>query len=168
MTQTARRTGRGQTLVEFALVFPIFILLLFGLIDVGRLIFATTAVSNAAREGARAGSVEASWIGSSDAACGAVGGPVCPADLATLRTHITAAANREMAPFGSVTDLYTNCVSSTGTPPAGSWTTTTCASRSSGGLLSVRVTYTWRALTPIIGDILGPITASGSSTVTIN
>jgi hypothetical protein len=32
----------------------------------------------------------------------------------------------------------------------------------------VRVTYTWRPLTPVIGDIIGVITTTGSATVTIN
>ena len=62
-----RHGRRGQTLVEFALVFPIFILLLFAVIDGGRYIFLSSTLSNAAREGARLGSVEAWWKGSSDA-----------------------------------------------------------------------------------------------------
>jgi Flp pilus assembly protein TadG len=53
------RGSRGQTLVEFSLVFPLFILLLFGLIDLGRLVYASNAISEAAREGARWGSVQA-------------------------------------------------------------------------------------------------------------
>lgn len=163
-----RRGSRGQGLVEFALVFPIFILLLFVAVDAGRFIFALSAVSNGAREGARLGSVEASWMGSSNSACGTPGGPVCPANLTALRTHITDAANRQMAPFGSVTNLYTSCVAATGTPPTGNWTTQTCASPGSGGLISVRVTYQWRALTPVIGNILGTLNAVGSATVTIN
>ena len=45
----------GQALVEFALVLPIFLLLLFGLIDVGRLVYTWNALNQAAREGARYG-----------------------------------------------------------------------------------------------------------------
>ena len=50
-----RRGGdaRGQTLVEFALVVPIFILLVLGIFDVGRAVFNYSTVANAAREGAR-------------------------------------------------------------------------------------------------------------------
>jgi hypothetical protein len=51
--------SRGQALVEFSLVFPVFILLLFGLIDLGRLVYANNALAEAAREGARWGSVQA-------------------------------------------------------------------------------------------------------------
>jgi Flp pilus assembly protein TadG len=172
MTTLLRRPGhrpsRGQGLVEFALVFPVFLLLIFVTIDAGRFIFAMSAVSNAAREGARLGSVEASWMGSTDSACGTAGGPVCPPNLTTLRTHVTDAANRQMSPFGAVTNLYLNCVNASGTPPSGNWTTTTCASPNSGGQISVRVTFAWTALTPVIGNILGTLDATGSATVTIN
>src|SRR6188768_107415 len=44
---------RGQALVEFALVLPIFILLLVAIFDLGRAVFAYNTLTNAAREGAR-------------------------------------------------------------------------------------------------------------------
>ncbi len=49
--------GRGQALVEFALVIPIFLLLVAGMIDFGLGLNASITVSNAAREGARLGVV---------------------------------------------------------------------------------------------------------------
>ena len=39
--------------MEFALVIPIFLVILIGMIDVGRVIWANNALANAAREGAR-------------------------------------------------------------------------------------------------------------------
>jgi hypothetical protein len=48
-----RRSGRGQSLVEFALVAPLFFTMLFAVIDFGRVIWATNTLSNAAREAAR-------------------------------------------------------------------------------------------------------------------
>lgn len=45
-------------MVEFAIVLPIFILVLVGIIDGGRVIFAGNSLSQAAREGARWGSVQ--------------------------------------------------------------------------------------------------------------
>lgn len=48
-----RRGQRGQGLAEFALVAPIFLLLVFGVIDFGRGMSADVTVSNSAREGAR-------------------------------------------------------------------------------------------------------------------
>lgn len=44
---------RGQGLVEFALVLPIFVFLLVALFDMGRAVFAFNTLTNAAREGAR-------------------------------------------------------------------------------------------------------------------
>ena len=44
---------RGQTLVEFALVLPIFLLILFALIDVGRWVYAQNSLNEATREAAR-------------------------------------------------------------------------------------------------------------------
>lgn len=47
---------RAQTMVEFALVFPIILLITYGIIEVGRAVFIYSAVTSAAREGARYGS----------------------------------------------------------------------------------------------------------------
>jgi Flp pilus assembly protein TadG len=47
----------GQGIAEFAIVLPLFLLMLFGIIDIGRVIWAYDDVSNAAREGARYASV---------------------------------------------------------------------------------------------------------------
>lgn len=44
---------RSQALIEFALVSPVLLLLLFGVIDIGRAIFYYDTLSHAAREGAR-------------------------------------------------------------------------------------------------------------------
>jgi Flp pilus assembly protein TadG len=43
----------GQSLVEFALILPLFVLIIIGVFDLGRAYFAYIAISNAAREGAR-------------------------------------------------------------------------------------------------------------------
>jgi len=48
-----RRGSIGQALAEFALVAPIFFLLLFGIIEGGRFILFYQALNNATREGAR-------------------------------------------------------------------------------------------------------------------
>jgi Flp pilus assembly protein TadG len=45
--------ARGQSLVEFALVLPLFLVMLMGVVDVGRAIWAQNSLASAAREGAR-------------------------------------------------------------------------------------------------------------------
>lgn len=54
-----RRRGRhrGQSLVEFAVVLPIFLLILAGILDFGLGLYSQMTIINAAREGARIGSV---------------------------------------------------------------------------------------------------------------
>ncbi len=50
----------GQSLVEFVLVLPIFLLVLFAIVDFGMAFHAWITVTNSAREGARLGSVHGS------------------------------------------------------------------------------------------------------------
>ena len=52
MSRTPRR-ARGQAIVEFALVAPIFFFLLFSIIEFGRAVYYVQMLNNAAREGAR-------------------------------------------------------------------------------------------------------------------
>lgn len=52
-----RRTGEGAVAVEFALVLPVLLLLVFGIIGYGLVLAQQAALSNAVRSGARFGSV---------------------------------------------------------------------------------------------------------------
>ncbi len=53
-----RRPERGSAAVEFALILPLFMLLVLGSLDWGYYFFVTQVVTNAAREGARAGTLD--------------------------------------------------------------------------------------------------------------
>lgn len=53
-----RETDAGQALVEFALVLPVMLLMLFALVDFGRGFYSWLIVTNAAREGARVGATQ--------------------------------------------------------------------------------------------------------------
>jgi len=64
------RATRAQSLVEFALVAPVLIILLLGAIDFGRVYFAHVSVTNAARNGADF----------------AAGGPTAAADTAGIKS----------------------------------------------------------------------------------
>jgi Flp pilus assembly protein TadG len=56
-----RRRFTAQNLVEFALVGPIFFLLVFGLIEGGRLVWTMHTLSNATKEGSRYAIVRGSY-----------------------------------------------------------------------------------------------------------
>ncbi len=63
LKRITRRKGEregGQSLVEFTLVLPIFLLVLFAIVDFGMAFHAWIAVTNSAREGARLGAVRGS------------------------------------------------------------------------------------------------------------
>lgn len=169
MRRRSRDRGRGQSLVEFALVLPIFMLVLFGLIDGGRLVYMHTVLSQAAREGARVAAVEASWMAKSGSGCGTAGGPVCPANVTALRSDVLAGANRMIQPFALLTtgQLQTRCDPSGGSP-TGNWSASTCASNTTGNVVSVRVSANFVAITPIISSLLGTVPMSASTTMVIN
>jgi len=58
LIRSRRKNGeKGQALVEFTLLVPIFLLLLFAIIDFGMGFYSWITVTNAAREGARLGAV---------------------------------------------------------------------------------------------------------------
>src|SRR4029077_8610123 len=53
MSESRRKRQQSQALIEFALVSPVLLLLVFGIIDIGRAVFYYDTLSHAAREGAR-------------------------------------------------------------------------------------------------------------------
>ena len=57
-TGKRRERGRGQALVEFAIVLPVFFLVVAGMFDLGLGIYSDLTLVNAAREGARRGVID--------------------------------------------------------------------------------------------------------------
>jgi Flp pilus assembly protein TadG len=53
-----KKASRGQSLVEFALLLPVFVLFIVVVFDLGRAIYYYSAIYNAAREGVRYGIVQ--------------------------------------------------------------------------------------------------------------
>jgi Flp pilus assembly protein TadG len=177
-----RNTQKGQALAEFALVFPVFMLILFGVIEVGRYVYFDNALSQAAREGARLAAVEARWIADTGIACvaapdqitaGNPGAHVCPATTAAFKAHVTDAVNRMVVGLGTVSTVYIGCTAK-GTPaPGGAWTDTTVtfpncggvgAPNATGDLVSVRIVYEYQPILPLIG----PSQKSASASMTVN
>ena len=162
-----RARERGQTLVEFALVLPMFLLGLFALIDGARLVYLNSTLSQAAREAARTGSVQVTWIGSVDSGCNNPGGPTCPASLDAFKANVVTAVNRMIVPFATIpsANIHLSCAT---TAPSGAWTGQTCATRTSGSVVSVRVTYTFNAITPLLAQFVGGVPLSGAATMVVN
>ena len=78
------RQERGAQLVEFAIVVPVFLLLVMGIIDFGRAYFSWIIITNGAREGARVAAVGGDVTAVEDRVESAITGlarnaaPVCP------------------------------------------------------------------------------------------
>jgi Flp pilus assembly protein TadG len=147
----SRRSGqrsRGQALVEFALVFPIFMLVLFGIIDVGRYVYVSNSLNEASREGARYGSVE-QW----QYACPAsVGSP----DRFTCTSAVTL-GRLAGAPANVAATVTCETVGA-----GGVLSNVTAANCGQNDLLIVQATApSFQFLTPGIGRILGTPTISG-------
>jgi Flp pilus assembly protein TadG len=63
-----RHRERGAAAVEMALILPLLILLVGGIVDLGRLFWVEVQITNAAREGARAGVVQGDVVARANAA----------------------------------------------------------------------------------------------------
>jgi Flp pilus assembly protein TadG len=136
MSRSRHRLGPdGQTLVEFALVLPVFVLLLVGLFDAGRAVFALSTINNAAREAARVAIVDQT--------------------LAHVKAEGQAQAVALAIPADQVSVRYRNhddtedCSSQT--------------APSVGCIAVVTVEYTYVPATPVIGQLMGRITMRGTS-----
>jgi hypothetical protein len=141
--------SRGQALAEFALVAPIFFLILFSIIDFGRYVYYVQILNNAAREGARYAIVHGSnGLPSS--------GPPAPGFSSSDPTaaNVTAVARRHaIGVVGSAAvlqiaadypDLYNR----------------------RGDRVTVSIDYAFESMIPVVP--LPPITITGESTLVIN
>jgi Flp pilus assembly protein TadG len=148
--------SRGQSLVEFALIFPIIILLIAGFFEIGRAVFAYNLIANAARQGARVATVnqladvtecDESWP---------IDDPYQP------HWSIRGCAILAAKTIG----ISTSNVSVSYAPPPD--TTLTCSpTLHVGCIASVTVTYSFTVATPFVNKLIGPITMSQTSTMPV-
>jgi len=140
------RRPLGQALVEFALILPIFLLLLVVAIDVGRLFFSWIQLHNAAREAA------------------AYGAP-SPTDTATMSAKVGAEKNAQSQRGEGSVSVATACADPAGTTIACS---TASGGTGAGNTLTVTVTEPFTFLTPLVNGMFGgslQVRASATSTV---
>ena len=115
-----RRADRGQSTVEFALIVPVFMLLLLGLLEFGMAFDHTITLSYATREGARTASALVNGGGA--LGCGGSASP----DAATVDPRVVAAVQRVLTSPGSqvaiarVSEIRIYRATATGAETAGS------------------------------------------------
>jgi Flp pilus assembly protein TadG len=127
------RSARAQALVEAALVLPLLILMMVGLFDLGRAVYADSTLSNAARVGSRIAIVNQN-VGQIQAAAA------------------TKAAALDLLPADVSVSFRTNP-----TDP-----TSTCSPMRIGCVAFVTVTYQFHPAVPIEG-LVGPISLTSTS-----
>ncbi len=151
-----RHRSRGQSLVEFSLVFPIIVLLIVGFFEIGRAVFAFNTIANAARQAVRVATVnQLSDVTDCDATR-PVEDPYEP--HWSIRGCAIAAAN--------VLGIKTANVSVDYAAPPG--TTLDCdPTLHVGCIATVTVTYNFSVATPFISMLIGPIAMSQSSSMPI-
>jgi Flp pilus assembly protein TadG len=128
-----RRTRRGQTLVEFALILPIFLLLVIGIFDFGRAVYAYNTISNAAREAVRTAIVDQNVS-------------VITAEAVSRSATVGVTAADVTVEFRT-SDLSALCV----------------APYAIGCVAVVTVGYDYTAATPVIGNLIGTISMSATT-----
>jgi Flp pilus assembly protein TadG len=123
---------RGQAMVEFALVLPIFMLILSGILDFGFALYSRMTVINAAREGARAAAMVT--------------------DTSTIPTVVSAAATSAAGQAGLTPSSVTeNCIVGGGhTYHTCTWIADQTNSAQAGDSVSVTVHYTYHTFFPLL------------------
>ncbi len=134
-TEKGQRGEKGQALVEFALLVPIFLVLMFAIVDFGMGFHSWITVTNSAREGARIGAVQAT--------------------TAQIETRVRDTS--DLINEDTKMTVTVGCGPSSDPPPTG-----TCPSQP-GESVVVRVDYDYDLITPLAslvaflsGDIIGP------------
>jgi len=159
--------SRGQSLVEFALILPIFFVVVFGLIDGARLVFAYNTVAQAARDAARTAAVEAPFVGKTGAACTA---PTCPGDTTAYRSDVKNAADRASVIIGKIPNdpahLALGCSAALATNTTNDCATSAYTYAPGGSVVTVKITVPISPLTPFWGSFY-PAALSASSTMVL-
>ena len=152
----SHRASRGQSLVEFALVFPIIILLVVAFVEVGRAVFAYNTIANAARQAARVATVNQLTDVTDCDETRPIEDPYEP--HWSIRGCAIAAANTLGITTADVSVAYAP-------PPS---TSLTCSpTLHVGCIASVTVTYNYAVSTPFVNWIIQPFTMSQTSNMPI-
>ena len=159
MSRQARGRGRpagGQSLVEFALVIPIILLLVVGFFEIGRAVFAFNTLANAARQAVRVAAVNQLTNVTDCDESRPVEDPYVP--HWSIRGCAIAAASTLGITAANVTVSYSP-------PPS---TTVTCSPTLHVGCIArVTVTYAYTISTPFVSRLIGSISMSQSSEMPI-
>lgn len=134
-----RRLGlfgqRGQSLVEFSLVFPLLLLILSVMLDLSLVFYSYASLGNAVRQGVRYGSI---WTNANDDT--------------SIRSYVSSSASSGVSIVNDASHVAVSAVQS-----ASNSTSVASGSRTSGNLLTVEVRYDYATQSPILSAIIPSI-----------
>ncbi len=150
--RAGRNGAGGQSLVEFALVIPIIILLVVGFFEIGRAVFAYNTLANAARQAVRVAAVNQIASVTDCDESRPIEDPYEP--HWSIRGCAIAAASTLGITTANISISYS-------APPS---TTVTCSpTLHVGCIASVTVTYAYTISTPFVNRLIGSISMSQTS-----
>jgi len=144
--RSRRPESRGQALVEFALIVPIFVLVLVAIFDLGRGVYAFSTINNAAREAGRLEIVDQMCLDVKNRATD---------HAVALGLTASAVTVEVLQPDGTAYSPARTCP----TNP----TSTDSLTAAIGDIAHVKVTYTFTAATPGLNLVLGAINMVGET-----
>ena len=129
------RANRGSAAIEFAILLPFLIMILVGIIDVNLIFYNDSILTNAARAGARAGTVLQVP-------------PLTPTQIASITTTY---AQNNLVTGGAATLPTVTVTQSNGTTP--------------GSSLQVAISYTYQGLLlgSVFSALVGPVVLNASA-----
>jgi hypothetical protein len=142
---------QGNAMVEFALSLTVLLTLLFGIIDVGRALFAYNWLYNGARQATRWAMVRGAFCDSHLPGCPPVGGGKGGADLNAITNYVK---DTPQAP-------YTDGLDTTGIDTGAVIVTATCFSKTvqnsppcaPTSQVQIQITYQFQFITPFLSQI---------------
>jgi Flp pilus assembly protein TadG len=179
-TLRPHRKSRGQGLAEFALVLPVFLAMLIGMVDLGRAVWANNSVANAAREAARFAAVHGGSCEELVAGSVCSSANYCPVGPYAAPTVVPAASTSCPHPSPSKQSIYDVATgflvaSGTGTTVTACYATSngscTGTTDSATNLRGNKVTVVVSSQVPMImGAFLGigTVNVSATSTMLVN
>ena len=148
---------RGQALVEFALVVPFFLLLLFGIIDMARFVYDSNSLNEVAREAARQGT-----IAYRPADCNGLDRVSCVKVLVQHRITGVGVATGDIS-------VVCYRVPNDGTPPSDGTQADNCGTTWKGGdLVRVQISTRFTVVTPFVAGFLSPTVNGNATWVTVS
>ena len=159
LRRSRRERSRGQTLVEFALILPVFLTLTLGVVDGARIFTAYIAVTNAAREGvlyASQGTNYLNW-------CSTTTTVACPSGYVAANQHTDpdSIAFRVQQEVGALTQANVILSAPTCLDSAGA----SVACGPSAAKVTIKVDYSMNLFVPFVSALMGsPVRMAATTT----